>query len=371
MYDLFNRRYPVEQLHSLQQALKILMKNQYAPELRTTAKSLMAEGKGILAMDESNGTCNKRFEKLDIAATEENRRAYRELILTASGLNDYISGAILYDETIRQSTKEGKSFVKVMQDAGMIPGIKVDTGAKDLTFRDNEKVTEGLDGLRDRIAEYYQMGARFAKWRAVITIGENIPSDGCIEANAHGLARYAALCQEGGLVPIVEPEVLINGDHTIERCYEVTEKTLREVFRQLHLQGVAFDQMILKPSMVISGDNCSTQASVEEVATETIRCLLNNVPATVPGIAFLSGGQSKERSSAHLNYMNANLRDRLPWRVTFSYARAIQQPALDHWSGKSENVAEAQKILVQRAKLNSAASEGHYSEEMEKQPALV
>jgi fructose-bisphosphate aldolase class I len=352
------------------------MTNQYTSELKATAKSLMAEGKGVLAMDESNGTCNKRFEKLGIATTEENRRAYRELILTAEGLSDYISGAILYDETIRQSTirqstVDGKSFVNVMQDAGMIPGIKVDTGAKDLVFRDNEKVTEGLNGLRDRIAEYYQMGARFAKWRAVITIGENIPSDGCIEANAHGLARYAALCQEGGLVPIVEPEVLINGNHTIERCYEVTEKTLREVFRQLYFQGVAFDQMILKPSMVISGDSCSTQASVEAVATETIRCLLNTVPANVPGIAFLSGGQSKERASAHLNYMNANLKTELPWRVTFSYARAIQQPALDHWSGKSENVAEAQKILVKRAKLNSAASEGTYSEEMEKQPALA
>ncbi len=347
------------------------MTNQYVSELTNTAKMMMSEGKGILAMDESNGTCNRRFEKLGIATTEENRRAYRELILTAPNLSDYISGAILYDETIRQSTKDGVSFIKVMQEAGMIPGIKVDTGAKDYAGHPGEKVTEGLDGLRDRIAEYYKMGARFAKWRAVITIGNLIPSDGCIEANAHGLARYAALCQEGGLVPIVEPEVLINGDHSIERCYEVTQSTLHEVFRQLYVQGVAYDQMNLKPSMVISGDNCSSQADVEQVATETIRCLLNTVPPAVPGIAFLSGGQSKERSSAHLNYMNANLRSKLPWRVTFSYARAIQQPALDHWSCKAEKVAEAQKILVQRAKLNSAASVGNYSEEMEKQPVLV
>ncbi|MEL6438972.1 MAG: class I fructose-bisphosphate aldolase [Cyanobacteria bacterium J06621_8] len=347
------------------------MTSKYSSELRETAKTLMAEGKGILAMDESNGTCNKRFEALGIAPTEDNRRAYRGLILTAPGLNNYISGAILYDETIRQSTDDGTTFVKVMQDAGMIPGIKVDTGAKDLCGRDPEKVTEGLDGLRDRIAEYYAMGARFAKWRAVITIGDGIPSEGCIEANAHALARYAALCQEGGLVPIVEPEVLINGSHTIERCYEVTEKTLNEVFRQLYVQGVAFDQMILKPSMVISGDACSTQASVEEVATETVRCLMNTVPPQVTGIAFLSGGQSKERSSAHLNYMNANFRSQFPWRVTFSYARAIQQPALDLWSGKADKVAEAQKILVQRAKFNSAASEGNYSEAMEKEPSLV
>ena len=345
--------------------------SKHAVELKNTAKAMMAEGKGILAMDESNGTCNKRFEKLGIATTEENRRSYRELILTAPNLGNYISGAILYDETIRQSTIDGKSFINVMQEAGMIPGIKVDTGAKDLAGRNNEKVTEGLDGLRERIAEYYRMGARFAKWRAVITIAEEKPSDGCIEANAHGLARYAALCQEGGLVPIVEPEVLIDGDHTIERCYDVTEKTLHEVFRQLYVQNVDYDQMILKPSMVISGASCPTQASVEEVAAATIRCLLNTVPPNVPGVAFLSGGQSQERSSAHLNTMNVNFRSQCPWRVTFSYARAIQQPALDYWKGESVNVAQAQALLVQRAKLNSAASEGNYSEAMEKQPALV
>ena len=350
---------------------EVSIMNKYAQELRATAQAMMAEGKGILAMDESNGTCNKRFAQLGIATTEENHRAYREIVLTASNLSNYISGAILYDETIRQSTANGVSFVQVMQEAGMIPGIKVDTGAKDLAGHPNEKVTEGLDGLRARIAEYYQMGARFAKWRAVITIGEGIPSDACIEANAHGLARYAALCQEGGLVPIVEPEVLIDGAHTIERCRKITEKTLHEVFRQLYVQNVAYDQMILKPSMVISGANCTIQANVEQVATETIRCLLNTVPPAVPGIAFLSGGQVKERASAHLNYMNANFKSQFPWRVTFSYARAIQQPALEHWRGSAANVAEAQKILVQRAKLNSAASEGTYSEEMEKQPALV
>lgn len=344
------------------------MTNKYVSELKETTKSLMEKGKGILAMDESNGTCNKRFEKLGIAPTEKNRRAYRELILTSPDLSNYIGGAILYDETIRQSTADGKSFIKVMQDSGTIPGIKVDTGAKDYAGHPGEKVTEGLDGLRDRIAEYYEMGARFAKWRAVITIGNSIPSDGCIEANAHGLARYAALCQEGGLVPIVEPEVLISGEHTIERCYEVTEKTLHEVFRQLYVQGAAYDRMILKPSMIISGDRCSNQASIEQVAKETVRCLLNTVPPAVPGIAFLSGGQSKERSSAHLNYMNANMRSKLPWRVTFSYARAIQQPALDCWRGNADNLPDAQKILVHRAKLNSAASEGNYSEEMEKQP---
>ncbi|WP_088242505.1 class I fructose-bisphosphate aldolase [Calothrix rhizosoleniae] len=345
--------------------------SKYAPELISTAKAMMAEGKGILAMDESNGTCNKRFEQQDIATTVKNRRTYRELILTCPNLSDYISGAILYDETIRQSTKSGVSFVKVMQKAGMIPGIKLDTGAKNLAGHKDEKITEGLDGLRDRIAEYYQMGARFAKWRAVITIGEATPSDACIEANAYGLARYAALCQEGGLVPIVEPEVLIDGKHTIERCYEVTEKTLHEVFRHLYVQNVAYDQMILKPSMVISGTGCSTQASVEQVATETIRCLLNTVPPAVPGIAFLSGGQSQERSSAHLNYMNAKFKSQCPWRVTFSYARAIQQPALEHWGGNSANVAKAQKLLLQRAKLNSAASKGTYTQKMEKKPVLV
>ena len=345
--------------------------NSYTQELINTAQVLMAEGKGILAIDESNGTCNRRFDNLGIATTEENCRAYRELILTAPDLSKHISGAILYDETINQSTTEGVSFIEVMQNAGMIPGIKVDTGAKELARREGEKVTEGLDNLRDRLRKYYQMGARFAKWRAVIIIGNGIPSDGSLKANAHGLARFAALCQENGLVPIVEPEVLTDGNHTIERCYEVTEKTLQEVFSQLYMQNVAYDQMILKPSMVISGKGCETQASVEEVATATMECLLNTVPPTVPGIAFLSGGQSAEKSAAHLNAMNQMYQGRLPWRVTFSYARAIQQPALEHWRGNSNNTAQAQKLLVHRAMCNSAASQGTYSADMEKQPALV
>jgi len=345
--------------------------NSYTKELKNTAQAMVAEGKGILAIDESNGTCNQRFEKLGIAPTLENRRAYRELILTTPNLSDYISGAILYHETIHQCTQEGIPLVKVMTDRGMIPGIKVDTGAKDLARHSGEKVTEGLDGLRDRISEYYQMGARFAKWRAVITIGEGIPSDGCLEANAHALARYASLCQEGGLVPIVEPEVLIDGNHTIDRCSEVTTKSLHEVFRQLYLQNVAYDQMILKPSMVISSLNCPVQATVEEVATATMHCLLNTVPPAVPGIAFLSGGQTKEQSSAHLNAMNIMFKSQSPWRVTFSYARAIQQPALEYWRGDSGNVAEAQKLLLHRASCNSAASRGAYNIDMEKQPALV
>jgi fructose-bisphosphate aldolase class I len=345
--------------------------NIYTQELKNTAQAIVAEGKGILAMDESNGTCNGRFAKLGIDITVENRQAYRELILTTPNLSNYISGAILYDETIHQSTKEGVPFVKVMNDAGMIPGIKVDTGAKDLAGHPGEKVTEGLDGLRDRLTEYYEMGARFAKWRAVITIGEGIPSDGCIEANAHALARYAALCQENGLVPIVEPEVLIDGNHTIERCYQMTEKTLHEVFRQLYMQNVAYDQMILKPSMVISGASCPIQASVERVAKATMECLLNTVPPVVPGIAFLSGGQSNERASAHLNAMNQMFKGKTPWQVTFSYARAIQQPALEHWRGNPNNVAEAQKLLLHRAMCNSAASQGTYSIDMEKQPVSV
>ena len=343
----------------------------YAQELRATARAMVAKGKGILAMDESNGTCNKRFKKLGIPETQEYRQAYRELILTAKELSNYISGPILYDETIRQTTKEGVPFLRIIADAGMIPGIKVDTGAKDLAGHPNEKVTEGLDGLRDRIAEYYQMGARFAKWRAVITIGDGIPSRACIEANAHALARYAALCQEGGLVPIVEPEVLIDGNHTLEQCWHVTDTTLHEVFNQLHTQNVAYDQMILKPSMVIPGKACGQQASVEVVAEATISCLLKNVPGSVAGIAFLSGGQSMEQSSAHLNAMNMIFADQCPWPVTFSYARAIQQPALDYWAGDSNRVAEAQTRLLQRAQCNSAASLGEYSSEMEKSLAIA
>jgi fructose-bisphosphate aldolase, class I len=316
----------------------------YAQELKSTVQAMMTDGKGILAMDESKGTCDRRFEKLDIPTTEERRRTYRELILTTPHLADFISGAILFDETIRQSTQAGVPFTQVMQAVGMITGIKLDLGAKDLAKCPGEKVTEGLDGLRDRIAEYYQMGARFAKWRAVITIGADIPSDTCLVANAHALARYAALCQEGGLVPIVEPEVLIDGDHSIDRCYEVTERTLQATFDRLRLNRVDLEQMILKPSMVISGANCPEQASVERVAEMTVRCLHNNVPESVPGIAFLSGGQSNELATAHLNLINAKYAAQCPWTITFSYARAIQQPALDYWHGDDANIPTAQQL---------------------------
>ncbi|AFY69455.1 fructose-bisphosphate aldolase [Thalassoporum mexicanum PCC 7367] len=339
----------------------------YSQELKATAKAMVAPGKGILAMDESNGTCNKRFAALGIDQTEDRRRAYRELILDTPNLSDYVSGAILYDETIRQSSSAGKPLTQVMKDRGIIIGIKVDTGAKDHPLCPGEKVTEGLDGLRERIAEYYQMGARFAKWRAVITIGDGIPSRTCIETNAHGLARYAALCQEGGLVPIVEPEVLIDGTHSIERCYEVTTETLKTVFNQLYIQKVVMDEMILKPSMVISAKGAATQATPEQVAAMTVDVLRNCVPATVAGVAFLSGGQTPEQSAQHLNIMNSTHKDLLPWRVTFSYARAIQQPALDYWKGSDSNVAEAQKLLRHRAACNSAASKGEYTPEMEKQ----
>jgi fructose-bisphosphate aldolase class I len=337
----------------------------YTAELQATAQAMVAPGKGLLAMDESNATCHRRFEKLGIPTTEERRRTYRELILTTPNLSDFISGAILFDETIRQSSQAGVPFTKIMQDAGMIVGIKVDTGAKDLAGCPKEKVTEGLDGLRDRLVEYYQLGARFSKWRAVITIGDNIPSLTCIEANAHALARYAALCQENGLVPIVEPEVLIDGDHGIDRCYDVTDQTLQAVFHQLRLQKVALDQMILKPSMVISGLACPEQATAAQVAAMTVQVLRSNVPAIVPGIAFLSGGQSNERSTEHLQIMNAEYGSQLPWRVTFSYARAIQQPALDRWAGNDDQIPAAQKLLYHRAKLNGAASLGNYNSEME------
>jgi fructose-bisphosphate aldolase, class I len=339
----------------------------FASDLQNTAQALVAPGKGILAMDESTATSNKRFEPLGIPTTETYRRAYRELILTTPGLNEAISGAILFDETIRQSSQAGLPFTQLMQDAGILIGIKLDAGAKDLAGFPAEKVTEGLDRLRERIAEYYEMGARFAKWRAVITIGNGTPTPACLEANAHALARYAALCQAGGLVPIVEPEVLIDGDHTIERCYDVTDQTLQAVFRQLRLYRVALDQMILKPSMVISGLACPTAASVEQVAELTIRCLRQNVPLPVPGIAFLSGGQTCEQATAHLNSMNANYGELCPWRVTFSYARAIQQPALERWRGQEANLAEAQRLLYQRAKLNAAASLGQYSPALEQQ----
>jgi fructose-bisphosphate aldolase class I len=334
-------------------------------ELIDTARALVAGAKGLLAMDESNPTCNQRFASLGIPQTAEARRAWRDLIVTTSGLGECISGAILYDETIRQQRKDGTLFVKVLFDAGIIPGIKVDTGAKDMAGHPGEKISEGLDGLRDRLAEYAQMGARFAKWRAVIAMGDGIPSRACIEANAHALARYATLSQEAGLVPIVEPEVLMDGEHTLERCGEVTEQVLRTVFDQLYIQGVMLEGIILKPNMVLPGLTCPRQAPVDEVADATVSCLLRAVPAAVPGIAFLSGGQSAELASARLNTMNVRFKSRLPWALAFSFARAIQQPALETWQGKEANVPAAQQALYHRARCNRAARRGEYSAAME------
>jgi len=335
-------------------------------ELPTVAEAMVAKGKGLLAMDESTPTCDKRFEKVGIAQTEENRRSYRELILTTPGLSECISGVILFDETIRQSKKDRTSFMQIIHDAGIIPGIKVDTGATDLASRPGEKITEGLDGLRGRLAEYHRMGARFAKWRAVIALGDGIPSLGCIEANAASLARYAALCQEAGLVPVVEPEVLMDGGHTLRRCEEVSEHVLRTVFAHLHSQGVLLEGMILKPNMVLPGLSCPTQETVDEVADATVRCLLRTVPAAVPGIAFLSGGQASELASARLNAMNAKFKSRLPWPLAFSFARAIQHPALEIWRGEPSRVLAAQQALYHRAKCNRAARLGEYNADMEK-----
>jgi len=337
-----------------------------SPELIATARAMVAEGKGILAMDESNPTCNKRFAKVGIPQTEEMRRSYRELILTTPGLGEFISGAILYDETIRQSGKDGTPLIKLAANAGIIPGIKVDKGVKDLAAHPGEKITEGLDGLRDRLNEYSEIGARFAKWRAVITIGESIPSEGCIKVNAHALARYAALCQEANLVPIVEPEVLMDGDHTLQRCYEVTESVLWIVFNELYRQRVVLEQMILKPNMVLPGKDCPRQESVDEVAEATVTCLLRSVPAVVPGVAFLSGGQPYQLASARLNAMNLRFKERMPWALTFSFSRAIQQPALEIWKGEDANVAAAQEALYHRAKFNAAARRGQYNTDMEK-----
>jgi len=333
--------------------------------LTDTAKALFADHKGLLAMDESNPTCNKRFAMLGIPQTVEARRAYRELIITTPGLGESISGVILFDETIRQHKKDGTPFLKILADAGIIPGIKVDAGAKDLAAHPGEKITEGLDGLRDRLKEYFQMGARFAKWRAVLTIGNGIPSRSCIEANAHALARYAALCQEAGLVPIVEPEVLMDGDHSLERCRVVTEEVLRTVFNQLNSQRVLLEGVILKPNMALPGLTRPTQASVDEVANITVKCLWRTVPAAVPGIAFLSGGQSAELASARLNLMNLRFKTQLPWALSFSFARAIQQPALEIWRGQEANVKAAQQALLHRARCNRAARRGEYAAAME------
>ncbi len=330
-----------------------------------TTQALMADGKGLLAMDESIPTCHKRFAALGIPQTEEARRAYRELIVTTPGLGEAISGAILFDETMRQKTKDGRPFIDVLNAAGIIPGIKVDAGAKPLAAFPGEKVTEGLDGLRERLATYFQLGARFAKWRAVIAITADAPSHCCLEVNAHALGRYAALCQEVGLVPIVEPEVLMDGSHTIERCAEVSEETIMLLFHQLYLQRVDLRYTILKPAMILSGKDCPKQADVNHVAEATVSCLLATVPAVVGGVAFLSGGQSPELATARLNAMNARFKSRMPWPVTFSYSRAVQQPCLELWAGNDANVAAAQKALYHRAKMNSAARSGVYKPAME------
>jgi fructose-bisphosphate aldolase class I len=336
-----------------------------AQDLIDTARAMVADGKGLLAMDESNPTCNKRFAPLGIPQTEAARRAYRELIVTTPGLGESISGAILFDEAIRQKTSKGKSFVDVLVETGIIPGIKVDTGAKEMAGFPGEKVTEGLDGLPARVQEYVGMGARFAKWRAVIAIGTGIPTEGCIEGNAHALARYAAICQQAGLVPIVEPEVLMNGSHDLQHCLEITGRVLHAVFNQLHIQRILLEGMILKPNMVLPGNECPHQDGVEQVADATVRCLLRSVPAAVAGVAFLSGGQSGEQACARLNGMNVRFASKMPWPLTFSFARAIQYPALDIWSGHESEVNAAQEALIHRAECSRAARRGEYTAEIE------
>ena len=327
--------------------------------LAETAQAMVAAGKGIIAIDESNNTIKKRFDGVGIDCSENNRRAYRQMLLTAPKLNQHISGAILYDETLRQKSSDGVPFTKIMMDNGIIPGIKVDKGPQPLAGFPGEVVTEGLDGLRERLKEYAQLGARFAKWRAVINIGEDIPTGTCIEANSHMLARYAALCQEAGIVPMVEPEVLMDGDHDIEVCYEVTEITLRSLFAALYDQNVMLEGTILKASMVVSGKDCPEQAGIDEVAEMTLRCLRSTVPATLPGIVFLSGGQSDEAATAHLNAMNAL--GPQPWPLSFSYGRAMQSAALKLWSQDLVgNVASAQQIVLARARDNGLAALGQW-----------
>ena len=334
-------------------------------KLAEAAAALVAGDRGLLAMDESILTCNKRFAKLGIPQTEEARRAYRELIVTTPHLGEAISGAILCDETIRQGKKDGTPFVQAIADAGIIPGIKVDLGKTELAGFPGEQVTEGLDGLRARLSEYAHMGARFAKWRAVFALSDVLPSRGCIEANAHMLARYARSCQEAGLVPVIEPEVLMEGGHSLERCGEVTEEVLRTVFAVLHRQRVMLEGMILKPNMVLPGGACLRQESVDDVADATVTCLLRAVPAAVPGVAFLSGGQSPDLASARLNAMNVRFKARLPWALSFSFARAIQQPALDIWRGDESRVQAAQQALLHRARCNRSARRGEYSGALE------
>ena len=334
--------------------------------LEAVAEAMVAPGKGILAADESTGTIGKRLAQVNTENTAENRNAYRDLLFSADGIEKYISGVIMYDETLHQSSlADGTAYTEYLAAKGMIPGIKVDTGAHDLAGSEGEKVTSGLDGLDDRLKEYRQMGVRFSKWRAVINITEDNPSGYCISANAHALARYAALCQKNDLVPIVEPEILMDGDHDIDDSFVVTEEVLHTVFFELYSQGVNYEQMVLKPNMVLSGYDGSDRAGVDEVADATLQCLARTVPAAVPGIAFLSGGQSDEDATAHLNRMNQIVEGNKPWNLSFSYGRALQQPALKAWMGKAENVGAAQMALLKRAKLNGLATMGEYSSEME------
>ncbi len=333
-------------------------------ELVAVANAMVAEGKGILAIDESTGTCQKRFDSIGVECTAQNRRDYRGMLLSTPDLGNYISGAILYDETLRQSSADGTSFVQQMTQAGILPGIKVDAGAHSLAGHPGEKVTEGLDGLRARLDEYHTIGARFAKWRAVITIGENIPTSACVEANTHALARYAALCQEAGIVPIVEPEVLMDGNHSLDECYEVTEAALRSLFNQLYDQNVLLEGAILKPSMVISGSEAEHRAGIQDVADATVQCLLNAVPAALAGVVFLSGGQSDEEATAHLDAMNKG--GGFPWPLSFSYGRALQSPSLKVWGEDPEaNVGAAQDKLAHRAKMNGLAATGNYEPALE------
>jgi fructose-bisphosphate aldolase class I len=336
----------------------------YAKELEATAKALVAPGKGILAADESTGTIKKRFDKIKVENTEDNRRDYREMLFTTKGCEEFVSGVILFDETLRQKASDGKPLAQILTGKGIIPGIKVDKGPTKLAGTADEQITDGLDGLRARLAEYRGLGARFAKWRAVISIADDKPSDHCLLTNAHALARYAGLCVDEGLVPIVEPEILMDGTHTIERSHAVTERTLHFVFQALAEQLVPLEQILLKPNMVLSGYECPKQASVREVAERTIQCFKRVVPAAVPGIVFLSGGQSDEAASAHLSEMNRI--GGFPWEMSFSYGRALQAPALKAWSGKKENFAAGQKAFYHRAKCNGAARFGKYSDAMEK-----
>ena len=340
--------------------------------LEDVARALVAPGKGILAADESTSTIKRRFDAIGVANTEDNRRAYRELLFRAPGAAKYISGVILYDETIRQKAADGTPLVKVLKDQGVVPGIKVDLGAKPLAFRPGEVVTEGLDGLRERLAAYRELGAQFSKWRGVITIGKGIPTRGCIEANAHALARYAALSQEAGIVPIVEPEVLMDGDHSIDTCYDATLVTLHAVFRELAGARVQLEGMLLKPNMVLSGSEATDRAPAPEVARQTLRCFMNAVPAAVPGIVFLSGGQSDEEATINLDAINRHAKQvGAPWQISFSYGRGLQAAPQKAWAGKSENVAAAQRAYVHRAKLTSAARQGEYSPAMEREAAAA